>query len=84
MAYYSNNAYTSFATDQEALAWAYASNQSTSHSHSFSTNPTTNYSSQTGGSYAGPIQIVLEPAEASNESGEGSGQDDSSESGRKR
>lgn len=90
MAYYNNgnNTYSSFATDQEALAWAYASSQAASQSQSYSsysTNSTTGatYSSQGNGGHSAPIQIVLEPAEASNDSGEYSGQDDS-DGGRKR
>ncbi|KAJ3568474.1 hypothetical protein NP233_g5684 [Leucocoprinus birnbaumii] len=86
MAYYNNPSYASFATDQEALAWAYASSQAASHpQYGYSTNPANgaHYSSQSGGSHSAPIQIVIEPAEANNDSGEGSGQDDL-EGGRKR
>lgn len=69
-----SNTNISFATDEEALAWAYASSQSQS---------STSTSTPQGGSHHAPVQIVLEPAESQNESGEGSGQDDL-DNGRKR
>ncbi|KXN91713.1 hypothetical protein AN958_12565 [Leucoagaricus sp. SymC.cos] len=81
MAYYNNNSYTSFSTDQEALAWAYASSQSASQSQNYSTyatNTNTNTNSapaQSGSNYTAPIQIVLESSEANSESEEGSTRD---------
>lgn len=82
MSYYNHSTtYTSFATDAEALAWAYASSQNQSYAPSSSVN--TSSTQQAGSSNQTHIQIVLEPAESCNDSGEGSGQDDS-DGGRKR